>query len=147
MFYLSLWGSSWWWNHELCNPRLLWQGTKLGTKLDPGAKFCLLSLWAFLSTALWRVSGNITLKDSRRAGDLVWLLEKTSFSGLPWPTRLIEPELVSRGADREKSRDITSSVGITQGGSYSDLFRRWWFLQMSSHIESISRKNWFQQGE
>ena len=28
--------------------------------------------------------GTLTLKDSRRAGDLVWLLEN-KFSGLPWP--------------------------------------------------------------
>lgn len=40
-----------------------------GPRWNPVWELCLLRLWAFLSSALWRVCGNMTCKDSLWKGD------------------------------------------------------------------------------
>lgn len=81
-------------------------------------------LWAFLSTALWRVSGNINtqgIKESR------WLGVVTRKQVL-WPPLAppgsSEPELVEVGSRQRECREGTSSVGIL-GRKLFWLFREW----------------------
>lgn len=90
-----------------------------------------LSLWAFLSSALWRVSGDMTCKDSRRKGEPQGLGVGYSRTGLlpvhPGPSK---PELVK--------------VGSRQG--MPERHRRGWAVKEDA-IPSLKVQNRFLQVE
>lgn len=92
-----------------------------GDQVGPRCReFCVLSLWAFLSTALWRVSGNITLKDSREPVTWCGYWKTSSLA----PQGSLEPELVEVGSRQREGREGTGSVGIL-GRKLFWLFREW----------------------
>ena len=84
-----------------------------GDQVGPRCReFCVLSLWAFLSTALWRVSGNITLKDSREPVTWCGYWKTSSLA----PQGSLEPELVEVGSRQREGREGTGSVGCLENG-------------------------------
>lgn len=71
-----------------------------GPSWTPTRELCLLSLWAFLSSALWRASGNMTCKD------FLWKGEPASLSSLasPGPTRLLKAWTCSGREQTERTQ-------------------------------------------